>query len=591
MRPYWIRPLAVLLVTSLLAQETPALGQPVNHLLSNCPGAPSLFQQQALAEQLLSAHQSLGAFLRPRKWLASTGLFLLAAAGTWHFAPHMYKQWAAQLSLFNALMVYSLLDHADVKNNPNLQRIVAELRRIDRFRKKHPRAIAVFGSARFTPDDAVYQLAEKLGEEIYQAGYPARTGAGPAIMEAVLKGYKRARKAAQQHFTHQTQTQGSRIMLDFEQETNRFVETNHTVDHFMPRKLGLYRNALGAIAFPGGYGTFDEMFEVWQRGIPLVLMEPAEGPFKSFWTDKIQIFEESWAEAGLQGRIPPRPFITSSPIAAIRYLNKASRKHWEGKRISFNKMVRETIHGFIATAVWKDAITFTGRPQEGSPEWEAAGRHMNNLLNSGKTVRIVNRGTLITAAQAFVKDPELFKQIQLALFIPPGEDLRPEEKAFTCKVIAHDPSIHQIFVTKRSRALVVSPGGVGTFNRLFDNLQVIQVNKIRPIPIYLNGARFWTPILSHVIDPLLATSPKLISPGDERHFHILNGDSAQIIPFENPGERGEGTLVAILHSLLMVLGFLVGPIQPVIGMALILTALAWLVQPSLNGKQLILKAA
>src|SRR5215470_5806724 len=53
-------------------------------------------------------------------------------------------------------------------------------------------AIAVFGSARTTPDSPTYAIAEQLGRQLVGAGFAVITGGGPGTMEAANKGASQA---------------------------------------------------------------------------------------------------------------------------------------------------------------------------------------------------------------------------------------------------------------------------------------------------------------------------------------------------------------------------------------------------------------
>ena len=72
-------------------------------------------------------------------------------------------------------------------------------------------------------------------------------------MEAANKGAKRGNG----------KSVGINIDLPFEQKPNPFIDTDKliTFDHFFVRKVMFMKYAQGFIVLPGGFGTFDELFE------------------------------------------------------------------------------------------------------------------------------------------------------------------------------------------------------------------------------------------------------------------------------------------------------------------------------------------
>ncbi len=113
--------------------------------------------------------------------------------------------------------------------------------------------VSIFGSARTTPDSPYFKLAEDIAFKLTQRGYGVITGGGPGIMEAANMGAKRGKG----------KSVGINIDLPFEQEANLFIDPDKliTFDHFFVRKVMFMKYAQGFIVLPGGFGTFDELFE------------------------------------------------------------------------------------------------------------------------------------------------------------------------------------------------------------------------------------------------------------------------------------------------------------------------------------------
>ena len=113
--------------------------------------------------------------------------------------------------------------------------------------------ISIFGSARKAPDDPDYLLATEVGRKLVESGYGVITGGGPGIMEAANRGA----------FDVGCKSIGLNIKLPGEQQPNPFItpELCFQFKYFALRKFHFILRSVGAVLFPGGFGTLDEMFQ------------------------------------------------------------------------------------------------------------------------------------------------------------------------------------------------------------------------------------------------------------------------------------------------------------------------------------------
>ncbi len=111
--------------------------------------------------------------------------------------------------------------------------------------------VAVFGSSRVAADHPMCQAAERLGAELAQAGLAVITGGGPGIMAAANKGAIEAGGISV----------GLGIEVPHEQGLNPYVNLALNFRYFFVRKVCFVKSSQGFIVFPGGFGTFDELFE------------------------------------------------------------------------------------------------------------------------------------------------------------------------------------------------------------------------------------------------------------------------------------------------------------------------------------------
>ncbi len=157
------------------------------------------------------------------------------------------------------------------------------------------RALAI--SRRLATHARGYAAARRFGQLAaeFSKANPGReltiiTGGGPGIMEAANRGASESG----------AQTVGLNIVLPHEQAPNPYLtpELSFQFYYFALRKMHFLMRARALVAFPGGFGTLDELFETLcliqtgkSRRMPVLLYDSA------FWTRLINF--EMLVEEGM----------------------------------------------------------------------------------------------------------------------------------------------------------------------------------------------------------------------------------------------------------------------------------------------------
>ena len=154
--------------------------------------------------------------------------------------------------------------------------------------------VSIFGSARTTPDNPIYDVTVRTAAALADAGFMVLTGAGPGIMEAGMVGAGRERSI------------GVSIRLPFEQGANSIIAGDSkfvSMRYFFTRKLMLVKESSAFLCLPGGFGTLDETFELLTLAqtsktvpVPIVLLEV---PGQPFWTPLMATMEPLLLDHGL----------------------------------------------------------------------------------------------------------------------------------------------------------------------------------------------------------------------------------------------------------------------------------------------------
>ncbi len=169
-------------------------------------------------------------------------------------------------------------------------RIMAEF--IDTFEtmSKYKELVPIFGSARLRQDSPAYQDCVRLGELLADAGYGVLSGGGPGIMEAANRGAWQRKGVSV----------GLNIKLPMEQHENLYQTESLEFRYFFIRKVCFMKYSVAVVAYPGGFGTLDEISEALTlvqtnkvNRVPVVFVG------KDFWAPLIDWFKNTLLEQSM----------------------------------------------------------------------------------------------------------------------------------------------------------------------------------------------------------------------------------------------------------------------------------------------------
>lgn len=205
-----------------------------------------------------------------------------------------YEGELAQQLIQTALKL--LIDKTDLGQMKLMTRAVKEMRYAFKTFSHYPatRRVSIFGSARTPEMHLDYEAALEFSRLMAAHGWACMTGAAEGIMKAGLEGVEH------------THRYGLSILLPWETGANPLIEKDPKLmmfRYFFTRKLMFVSNSDAFAAFPGGFGTMDELFEVltlMQTGkaeiMPVVLVEGEKRDYWKSWEEYIKehLLKNGW---------------------------------------------------------------------------------------------------------------------------------------------------------------------------------------------------------------------------------------------------------------------------------------------------------
>ncbi|AAC07696.1 TIGR00730 family Rossman fold protein [Aquifex aeolicus] len=195
-------------------------------------------------------------------------------------------------------------------------------------------AVTFFGSSRAKETDKYYKLAYETAFNLGKLGFTIITGGGPGIMEAANRGA----------YDSGTESIGLNIDIPREQFPNKYQTKNLKFKYFFVRKVMLLKYAMAYVIFPGGFGTFDELFEALtliQTGkshkFPLILFG------SEYYSHLLKFMEEVMVKFGTIDKEDINLMVlVDDPRDVVKHImNKAREKYFHLKKFGETSFLRK----------------------------------------------------------------------------------------------------------------------------------------------------------------------------------------------------------------------------------------------------------
>ena len=180
------------------------------------------------------------------------------------------------------------------------------------------------------------------------------------------------------------------------------------------------------------------------------------------------------------------------------------------------RILAEFVEGFDALAALGPAITIFGsaRVAAGSPAYETAREIGRRLAREGYAVitgggpgvmEAANRGCQEGGGMSVGCNIELPHEQEIYAYV----DLGVEFRYFFAR---------KTMFVKYSQGFVVMPGGMGTFDELFEAITLVQTRKVTSFPLVLMGVDYWSGLLDWLRGTVLAQDKIAASDLDMLHL-------------------------------------------------------------------------
>lgn len=182
------------------------------------------------------------------------------------------------------------------------------------------------------------------------------------------------------------------------------------------------------------------------------------------------------------------------------------------------RIIGDFVEGFDAIPPLLPSVTIFGsaRVKEDSPIYQTTMKLTALLAEKGFTV-ITGGGPGVMEAACRGAYEKGGISIGLNIELPHEQTSNPYS---TLTLNFHYFFVRKVMLVKYASAFILMPGGLGTFDELFETLTLIQTRKIRKFPVILFGSDYWGGLVDWLKNNTLARG--FISKEDMELFRLMD---------------------------------------------------------------------
>lgn len=190
------------------------------------------------------------------------------------------------------------------------------------------------------------------------------------------------------------------------------------------------------------------------------------------------------------------------------------------------RIMAEFIEGFEVLSKIPPAVSIFGSTKTcpGDDDYQKAEETARRLAKEGYAVLTGGGPGIMEAANKGAKEAG---GVSVGLNVDLPEEQKPNKYIGTYLSFRYF-FVRKVMFVKYAVAFVIFPGGFGTLDELFEPLQLIQTQKIKPFPVILVGKEYWRGLLDWIKEVLLPRGK--ISSHDLNLFHLVE-EPEEIINF------------------------------------------------------------